>query len=99
MVPTVTQNGRRPDGCVCKQSTSLRLIFISTTVFGAALHCGGVSLTGGVAAEVAAAHAQALAPQLEARLGHALPLGAHLVGGGREGVVAGVAARGPAFAD
>lgn len=45
---------------------------------------------GGVTSEVSAAEAQASAPQLEAGLRHALPLLAHVVISGGEGVVAGV---------
>lgn len=41
---------------------------------------------------MATAQAQAPAPELEARLGHALPLLAHLVVRGRERVVARVSA-------
>lgn len=44
-------------------------------------------LTGWITPEVTAAQAQAAAPQLEPRLRHALPLGAHLVVGVCEGVV------------
>lgn len=50
----------------------------------------GGTLTGGVTSEVSAAEAQASAPQLEAGLRHALPLLAHVVISGGEGVVAGV---------
>lgn len=45
-------------------------------------------LTGGIASEMAAAKAQACAPEFEARVGHALPLSAHLVGSSSESVIA-----------
>ena len=50
--------------------------------------------TGGVASEVAAAQAEASAPEFEAGVGHALPLLPDVVVGGREGVVARILAGG-----